>query len=235
MDITKHIKEAFKDADQNKSKVSDHTLNLNGMCGAKTLHLYNNLCNMPSTNYLEIGMYKGKTFCAAAENNEGIFIGMDNWSQFDGAPAKNECVQNINFGRGQNASIDNEMHWIESDCWDHRVTEFLTEKVEDFPGKAFNVYMFDGPHEVYHHEDALTKYIDLMADEFIFIVDDFERGKEILEPAKEGTERAIEKLGLEVVYHESRMGGDMNPDKPLRTDWWDGVGVYFLRKPNKAK
>lgn len=235
MNITKHIQEAFKDADQNKSKVSQHTLSLVGMCGEKTLHLYNNLCNMPNATYLEIGMYKGKTFCAAGENNTGIFIGMDNWSQFDGEEAMKQCVKNITFAQGQNASIDNEMHWIESNCWDHRVTDFLTEKAEGFPEKAFNIYMFDGPHEVYHHEDALLKYIDLMTDEFIFIVDDFERTSEILEPAKEGTERAIEKLGLEVVYHESRMGGDMNPDKPLRSQWWDGVGVYFLRKPKSLK
>ncbi len=53
--------------------------------------------------------------------------------------------------------------------------------------------------------------------------------------ARKALRQKIEKLGLEVVYHESRMGGDMNPEKPLRIDWWDGVGVYFLRKPNKAK
>ena len=49
------IETAFQNAENNISKITNDIINMEGMSGTKTRHLYNNLLNTKDSRYLEIG------------------------------------------------------------------------------------------------------------------------------------------------------------------------------------
>ena len=62
-------------------------MNIQGFSGAKTRHLYNNLCSFrkpdgSETEYLEIGTFAGSTFVSALYGNGHVFgTGIDNFTE----------------------------------------------------------------------------------------------------------------------------------------------------------
>jgi hypothetical protein len=58
IDFKEHLIKAFDDAENNKSKIDDYIIDMNGISGIKIRHLYNNLANFDDYKYLEIGSYK---------------------------------------------------------------------------------------------------------------------------------------------------------------------------------
>ena len=90
---------------------------------------YNNLC---SICYLEIRCWKGSMLCSAMyESLHGTFTGIDNFTEFNNAFAKEELICNIsNFPNG-NVCI------IENDCFCVN-TKTLSPK--------FKIFMYDGNH-----------------------------------------------------------------------------------------
>ena len=89
---------AFKNAENEISKVTPELLNMEGMTGKKTRHFYNNLMNKEDSRYLEIGTWKGSSVCSAMCGNKAKVVCIDNWSEFGGP--KNEFLQNFPI-RGQ--------------------------------------------------------------------------------------------------------------------------------------
>jgi hypothetical protein len=98
-------------------------------------------------------------------------------------------------------------------------------------GKKFNVYLYDGEHYEQDHFQALTYYYEVLEDEFIFIVDDFNWPE-----VRDGTFKSIEHLKLDVVFrHEIFMSPeDLEgmPNHKGKTSWWNGIGIFLLRKTN---
>ena len=77
--VIQHIESAIKNAENNYSKLPNDILDIDGFSGNKTRHLYNNICNIPDINYLEIGTYMGSTFISAMYQNSIRGIAVDNW------------------------------------------------------------------------------------------------------------------------------------------------------------
>jgi hypothetical protein len=88
-----HIKTAINNSQNNISKINQEILNLEGMSGSRTRHLYNNLCSIEDCRYLEIGTWKGSTVCSAMFGNNGNITCIDNWSQFSGP--KNDFLNRL--------------------------------------------------------------------------------------------------------------------------------------------
>ena len=199
-----HVEKAAADAVQRISKCSPEIFALEGMSGVVTRHFYNNVVSMENTRYLEIGTWKGSSTCSAMFGNEADVVCVDNWSEF--GDVKKDFLENVEKFKGTN-----KLTIIEKDA-------FATS-ASDFPHK-FNIYLYDGHHSIESHEKSLTHLIDSMDDVFIFIVDDWGWGD-----SKTGTRQALAKLGLVVEYeksYETHGGSD---------GWWNGCGVYVLRKP----
>ena len=78
--LINHVNECFVNSDRNESKLSADILSMEGMSGTKTRHLYNNICSLSGANYLEIGVFRGSTFCSAIYGNNIKATGIDNWS-----------------------------------------------------------------------------------------------------------------------------------------------------------
>jgi hypothetical protein len=63
---TQNIKQAFYDAEQDKSNLREFERDLYGFSGAKIRHTINNICSIKEKmSYLELGVYRGSTLIAA--------------------------------------------------------------------------------------------------------------------------------------------------------------------------
>jgi hypothetical protein len=205
------IDNAYLNAENNISKITDDIINMDGMSGLKTRHFYNNLLNNDDIRYLEIGSWKGSSVCSAMCNNKANIVCIDNWSEF-GSP-KDEFLINFNKFMGQNNAT-----FIENDCF----------KIDISTLPKFNIYMYDGNHSVDSHYKALSYYYDCLDDIFIYIVDDWNN-----EQVRNGTIQAIKNLNLKIKYEkEIRLTFD-NSHTPIdiaKATWWNGTYIVILEK-----
>ena len=205
------IETAFKNAEDNISKITDDIISMEGMSGTKTRHFYNNLLNTEDARYLEIGTWKGSSVCSAMCGNKANVICIDNWSEFGGP--KSEFLENFNKFKGNNNAT-----FIENDCYQVDVSTL----------PKFNIYMYDGNHSNESHYKALLHYYECLDNIFIFIVDDWN-----WVDVRNGTYDSIKKLNLKVLYEkEIRLTWDnsVTPEPLLSKTWWNGIYVAILQK-----
>jgi hypothetical protein len=205
------IETAFKNAENNISKITNDIINMEGMSGIKTRHFYNNLLNTENARYLEIGTWKGSSVCSAMCGNKANVICIDNWSEF-GNP-KSEFLVNFEKFKGENDAT-----FIENDCY----------KVDVSILPKFNIFMYDGNHTIESHYNALLYYYNCLDDVFIFIVDDWN-----CKNVRDGTISSFKKLNLKVLYEkEIRLTQDNThtPHPESRDTWWNGIYVVILQK-----
>lgn len=206
-----HIETAFENAEKGESKITDGILNMEGMSGKKTRHLYNNLLNKDDARYLEIGTWKGSSVCSAMCGNKAKVVCIDNWSEFGGP--KHEFITNFNTYKGEN-----EARFIEQDCF----------KVDISLLPKFNIYMYDGNHTKDSHYRALVHYYDCLDNTFVFIVDDWN-----WQDVRNGTHESIKLLNLSVLYErEIRLTTDNSHTSPqlAKETWHNGIYVAILKK-----
>jgi hypothetical protein len=134
----------------------------------------NNLCALENANYLEVGVYKGGTSCAALCGNQTLnpYL-VDNYAY--GPEIGKEFERNIQ----KFSTVP--YNFYNGDSFD----ESLIAKID----KKMDIYFYDGDHSIEAQEKALTKYFDKMADTFIWIVDDYNWAD-----VKIGTQQALNSL-----------------------------------------
>jgi hypothetical protein len=211
-----HIDQSFADAQKNKSKITQEILNLEGMSGSRTRHLYNNLCSMSDCRYLEIGTWKGSTVCSAMFKNKANVTCIDNWAQFNGP--KNEFLLNFNKFKGENIA-----NFIESDCFKVNINKL----------PKYNIYLYDGDHSELSHYRALSYFQTCLDDIFIYICDDY-NWKQV----RDGTQHAINDLNLKILHQQELRTTNNNTHPPLGSDlqklWHNGIYVAILQKPTQT-
>lgn len=211
------IQRAYARAQQGLSKCSSEILALDGMTGKKTRHLYNNLLDMPDARYLEIGTWKGSSFCSAIyQNNLKYAFANDNWSQYGGP--KEEFLVNLQKFKGSTP-----VTYIESD--------YKKLDIANFP--KFNVYLFDGGHDFEDHVGSLHIPMNCLDDVFIFIVDDWNWLN-----VRAGTKLAIEQCDLLVLHClEVMMTTDNShtSHEECNNEYWNGVAIFLLQKKSSYR
>ena len=208
MDLTKHIKDSIWSADIETSKLHPMILALDGMSSIKNRHLLNNILDIPDGNYLEIGVHKGSTFISALyKNKHNSAYAIDDWSQFDeDGIVKREFLKNCKYFDIRNYLL------IEGDC-------FSVDKNKiSYP---INVYFYDGYHSIESTSKALTYFYDILDEEFIFIVDDYD-----WEEPHQGVLQGIAACDLTIEF-EQHLKANCASDKD---SWWNGVGILLLKK-----
>jgi hypothetical protein len=202
-------------AENEHSKLTQAQMDLEGMSSVKNRILLNELVK-DNDFYLEIGVYRGSTFVAALyENHPKLAIAIDNFSQFEGGVIGanlsifyNVVEQHIPHMRGK-------CGFLNADCFN------LNSAEKALLPKDINVYFYDGAHEAIDQKLALTYYNEFLADQFIYIVDDWN-----YEPARVGTRQGIEELGL-TIHKEWEMFTDRNG---ATESWWNGFYVAVCEK-----
>lgn len=208
-----HVEECFAKADRNESKINDEIIAMEGMTGTKTRHFYNSLVSMPGTKYLEIGVWKGSSSCAAMFGNSSHCVFIDNWAAFGGP--KEEFLANFEKYKG-----DNHARFIEADCF--KMQEILFDS-------KFNIYLFDSDHSERSQYLGVEMYLPVLEDIFILVVDDYNWFE-----VRAGTEKAIEANNLQILWSKVIRLTDDNlftKDEELaKSTWWNGIAVFILKK-----
>jgi hypothetical protein len=204
-----HVSKCIISANMKKSKITTKELQISGFTSVKIRHLLNNLLELPNTNYLEIGTFKGSTFVSALyKNNIKNAYAIDNWSEFqEYGEIKEEFLENtknLNFT------------FIEEDCFKLDLSQ-IKEKI--------NIYLYDGEHRYEDQYKALEYYYSILDDVFIFIVDDFDPF-EGWEGVEKGTKDSIKDLKLRIIFDQHLKSNGRNDGK----SWWNGYYIAVLKK-----
>ncbi|GAB3584100.1 class I SAM-dependent methyltransferase [Calidifontibacter terrae] len=113
--------------------------------------------------YLEVGTFKGRSLCAAVQDNtDKDFFVMENFLEFgmQGIEAREELMGNLATYAGE-ARVE----LLEGDCFKLMTDSALVDK-------PVGVYFYDGEHTLLAHYLALAVVEPLLADEALVLVDD---------------------------------------------------------------
>lgn len=208
-ELIQHVELCLENSDKNKSKLTSEILNMEGMSGSKTRHLYNNLCSLENANYLEIGTWKGSSFISANYQNNVNSVAVDNWSEFKGP--KEVFLNNLK------KHIQSEKHYfIEKDC-------FLIED-KDFPTgiKNFDIFLYDGAHDYESQKKAITHFHNFFSKNVIIIIDDW---RDIWNQVIDGTWDGINETKM--IVHKFFERKSVQPGV-----YWNGVGIFVCERIN---
>jgi len=197
---------AIENSDRLISVLPESILNMEGMSSKKCRHLLSNITTHLKS-YIEIGSWKGSTTLSAAYTRPDLeMVAIDNWSEFGGP--KSEFQSNMWKNR---YDITSRLTVIESDF----------RKINYLPKNHFQCLFYDGAHDKQSQIDAITHMNQFMAEEFIYIVDDYS-----WEPVREGSMEGIKSSALESVWSKELPSTKLNdPDS-----YWNGVLVSVLKK-----
>lgn len=201
-----HAESSLIKADKCESKLTNDILNMDGMSGSKTRHFYNNICDLPEANYLEIGSWKGSSFASALFKNKINAITIDNWSEFGNQRTIFENnIKRLCPGQGYK--------FFEKDC-------FSIDKSEIPEG--IDIYLYDGQHTFESQRKAITHYAPFLSKFSIIIIDDW-RTK--FDYVLEGTYKGLEESGLIIHKKIERISC-----QELGGEYWNGLGLFICEK-----
>jgi hypothetical protein len=212
-ELISHVENSIRLSQNNESKLKEDILNIRGMSGKKTRHLYNNICNLDGINYLEVGPWAGSSFISAIYKNNITSLAIDNWSEFDGP--KDIFEKNMNT-----FCSDMNYKFIEKDSF--------TINKNDINGvfDSVDIYLYDGCHKYESHKKAITHFIPFLSKYSIIIVDDWRDDGEWSRVQK-GTYDGITESGLivhkkfEIITRQEETGPD---------EFWNGFGIFICEK-----
>lgn len=212
--LINHADKAFSMSERNESNLNNEILNMEGLSGKKTRHLYNNLCNLDGANYLEVGTWKGSSFVSALYNNNLNAIAIDNWSEFDGP--REEFLSNVEkYCPGSNFSF------IEKDSFS------VTEKDIKNKYDLVDIYLYDGCHKYESHKNAITHFSKFLSKYSIIIVDDW-RNDDLWERVQRGTYEGLQESGL-IVHKKIEIITKQELTGP--NEYWNGFGLFICENP----
>lgn len=209
-----HLEKCFENAENKSSKINQEIINMDGMSGLKTRRFYNNLLSINDARWLEIGVWKGTSSCAAMYENKAIVCLIENFAGFGGP--KQECMENIEMYKGEN-----DVTFYEEDCFKIDITKFKNK---------FNIYCYDADHSEYSTKMAVGYFLPVLDEVFVLVMDDWN----FIE-VRNGTYKGISLNGLEVVWSkEIRLTNDDShtPHDEAKKSYHNGIAVFVLKKSN---
>jgi SAM-dependent methyltransferase len=200
-----NIKNAISQAEQHKSKLTDEYISkLDGLSSPKVWHLLNNLC-AGANSYLEVGCFKGSTLLAALYNNPVYAVAIDNFIMSPGT--RQEFFNNTK---------DAKFEFHEGDSF-----TFDIKKIK----KPIDLYFYDGDHSAEAQYKALTHFAGALADEFIFVCDDWD-----LKKMKTCSVTAIKDLGFKLIEMHELRGATAGTLEERKSLFWGGIGILRIKK-----
>ena len=223
---SKILKTAFFQSWAINTKIPDWIRFMPGMSGKKYRYLINNLISsITDARYLEIGCWAGSTACSALYGNQVKALCIDNWSEFTDSrtinPALNVKNPKKEFEINTKKVISEKINFkfIESDF----------RKINYNEVGKFNIYVFDGPHEMKDHYDGIAIAQPSLDDVFILIIDDWNIPK-----VRQGTLNAISDLSIKIISKIEIMTKQDNVVSKLLqyqfSDWHNGYLIAVCQK-----
>jgi hypothetical protein len=207
------VRAAFEDALAGLGSMDERVGKVDGFCGQKHRLFFNNLTrSVENPRYLEVGIFRGATLCAAIAGNKVRVTGVDNWTEYGGKAA--EFYTNLAAIRGPEASVT----IIEQD--------FRTVPYAHI-GK-FNIYFYDGPHSIEDQYDGIRMAMPALDDQAILLIDDWN-----WQHVRDGAFKAVRDAGRQIDFSiELRTSFD-NAIPPVaygQSDWHNGMFAAVISK-----
>ena len=229
-DMVLAVKNVVERVCNNETWLPPEVTEIDGLTSNKIRHALNGICGaIPYARYLEIGLFNGATFTSAMYGNRGTFIGIDNFrfqhmsvamsrmkKRFsDSAPgvtpgdeAEALVRSRAKLYAGDRARV------IRADSFDVPLDSISEQG-------PFNVFFYDGDHSNEAQGKAMTHFGDALADELVYMVDDW-NGPDV----RDGARRGIAEAGFASVFEwEGFTPGNGDTDT-----WWNGLFVSVLRR-----
>ena len=206
------IEYCLEQAIQGNSLIPDYCLTIEGMSGLIYRKFINNFMrSIENPRYLEIGSWRGSTFCAAIGGVEGVeALSVDNFSHPGGS--MDAIKENVEKCKSATAKI-----------------EILDQNFDDFDFTAhgkFNVYMYDAWHSEEAQRDAIIRVVPALEEISLIVVDDW-NDHGYTTPVKIGTYAGFEQSGLEILY---KFEVETGTNPPFPSEWHNGYAVFLVKK-----
>jgi len=217
--ITKeHIEKSLWFGEREVSKLTQPIVDIKGLTSLKVKSFLNNICDFGGASYLELGAYQGATFCSAIYGNDIKSTAVDNWKDFELAPANISLWQSVrNVSNPKGIFLSN----IKK-CKDHGVVGVLDENYLTFPSSMLkykaNIVFYDGEHTFSDQYQMLGRMLDFCEDEFILVIDDWNW-------EKRGVIQGIKDFKFKCSYLKEIFTKGEDPE-----DFWNGLGIFILKK-----
>lgn len=220
IDYIEHIENSIHWAENEVSKLNLDILNIHGISSNKVKILLNNICNIDNITYLELGVFRGSTFCSAIYGNNINAIGIDDWSSPFLSPQsskqKTEFLYKQKTSNPKEEFIDNAKKY--GDVKNIKVfrANYLDFDYTSIP--QVDIIFYDGETKFYDRYNIVKKLIPAMNNECIVIFDDWNWERESIL-------QAISDNNLHIKYQKNIFTRGEDP-----TDYWNGLGIFVLQK-----
>lgn len=199
------IEQAIENAYKEQSKLTPEVLALEGMNSSRVRHLYNNLGAI-STKYLEVGVWCGASLISTCFANDLEHFGIDSFTEFNPegtvqAKFRRNCM--LHLGKH---------NYTDQDCFQVKELHFQPD-----------MYTYDGGHGESDHIMAVTHFFPMMADRFVFVVDDFGKEGSGFHQVQTGTRK-----GLEFMSKQYRVVKEW--ELPKSDGFWEGIGIFLIER-----
>lgn len=206
-----HINDSIARALKGESWLDPEVLKIQGFSTPTMRHLFNNLCHLDNITYCEVGVFKGASLVAALNNNYfARAVGIDDFSQdFSQGNIRSQLYANLS------------KWWLlpvfqEGDCFEWAESADRSEQ-------PFDIFCYDGHHDFEPTARALPAFFDLLADRFLFIVDDFH-----WDSVSGGVQMGFNALiGRFRPLEQWTLSGNKAQDDKI---WWNGLALFLCEK-----
>lgn len=221
MDLVKHINDSIEWGRLEVSKLTQDILDIHGITSNKVKCFLNNICDIDNATYLEVGVFRGATFCSAIYGNNIYSIAIDNFMSPNLTPRGvsnkigNYYKHNIDI-IPQEEFLQNVKKFSDVD----RVSVYKTDyQTFDFSSLSnVDIIFYDGETKFHDQYTALKNMLPIFSDETILIMDDWNW--------KNGAfDQFIQDNNLFILHSKEIYTSGEDPD-----DFWNGLGVFLIGK-----
>lgn len=209
MTKSEKIEQAIIDGCALRSKLPITQMEVPALTSIRLRHIYNNIGKL-GTVHFEVGPHRGGSYTAtiAGSDNLKYSFALDSFeSDKMGVGAKNDFLRYSQMFMPKTTKSG----LIVSDCFKADIS-LLPDGID--------LYTYDGDHSYESQKKALTYFKDKLADEFIFMCDDYD-----WDVVEHGTQDGIEEGGYKILYEQTLKGNDHDND-----GFWNGYYIALLRK-----
>jgi hypothetical protein len=220
MELIEHIENSIHWSDLEVSKLTQEILDIHGITSNKIRCFLNNICSLENSTYLEIGVFRGATFCSAIYGNDINAIGIDNWSSPylmpSGISQKMNSYYKLKSTDPVQDFLDNVKKFGNPDKIDVYRASYLSFDFTKLP--PVNIVFYDGETKFFDTYHTIKSILPIISDETILIIDDWNW-------QKEHVEKILIELGCQIHYQRN-----IHTNGEDSKDYWNGLGVFLISK-----
>jgi hypothetical protein len=221
MDLIKHIDDSIEWGKLEVSKLTQDILDIHGITSNKVRCLLNNICNIDGAKYLEVGVFRGATFCSAIYGNDIFATGIDNFMSPNLMPRG--ISQKLGNYYKHNIDISPQEEFISNVKKYGDINKISVYKTDyqsfDFQSLTnYDIIFYDGETKFHDQYIALTNMLPIFSDETILIMDDWNWDSGALE-------KFLDNNHLHVLHSKELFTSGEDSQ-----DFWNGLGIFLIGK-----